>query len=170
MAQSQGPTLLERGNVISPILTIDSDRMFLESDFGRRVADEIDRRGTELAAENRRIEADLEAEEQALTEMRATTDAEAFRALADAFDEKVQATRTAQAAKGRAINALLDEEREVFLSAAAPVLEQLMRQADAAVILERRSVFVSANAIDITGEAISLLNETLGSGTDPDRP
>lgn len=158
---------LETGSIISPVLTIDSERVFLESAFGKRVAAEIEERGAGLAAENRQIEADLEAEELRLTELRATTPAEEFRALADAFDRKVQETRLAQAAKGRAINALLDQEREVFLTAAAPVLERLMRKADAAVILERRSVFVSANAIDITQMAIALLDETLGSGETP---
>lgn len=155
-----------RGTVISPVLTIDSERMFLESAFGRRVAAEIEALSAELASENRGIEADLEAEERELTEVRATMDPEEFRALADAFDQKVQQTRLAQAAKGRALNAQLDEEREVFLNAAAPVLEQLMREADAAVILERRSVFVSASAIEITDNAIALLNETLGDGGD----
>lgn len=158
---------LETGSIVSPVLTIDSERVFLESAFGKRVATEIEERGARLAAENRQIEADLEAEELRLTELRATTPAEEFRALADAFDQKVQETRLAQTAKGRAINALLDQEREVFLTAAAPVLERLMREADAAVILERRSVFVSANAIDITQMAISLLDETLGSGEAP---
>lgn len=158
---------LETGSIVSPVLTIDSERVFLESAFGKRVATEIEERGARLAAENRQIEADLEAEELRLTELRATTPAEEFRALADAFDRKVQETRLAQTAKGRAINALLDQEREVFLTAAAPVLERLMREADAAVILERRSVFVSANAIDITQMAISLLDETLGSGEAP---
>lgn len=158
---------LERGGVTSPVLTIDSDTVFLESDFGRRVAEEIERRGAELAAENRRIEADLEAEERRLTERRASTPAEEFRAMADAFDRKVQEIRAAQAAKSRALNQILDQEREAFLDVAAPVMERLMRQAGAAVILERRSVFVSANAIDITQQAISLLNETVGSGTGP---
>ncbi len=92
--------------------------------------------------------------------------AEEFRTLANAFDQKVQQTRQVQATKGRALNELLDVEREVFLTAAAPVLEQLMRDSDAAVILERRSVFVSASAIEITDDAIELLNETLGSGAD----
>ena len=40
------------------------------------------------------------------------------------------------------------------------------RLAVAAVILERRSVFVSASAIEITDDAIALLDETLGSGAD----
>ena len=101
-----------------------------------------------------------------LTDLRATMTPDEFRELANAFDQKVQQVRQAQSAKGRALNTLLDEEREIFLNAAAPVLERLMREADAAVILERRSVFVSANAIEITDDAIALLNDTLGSGGD----
>lgn len=165
-ASAQQTTPLQRGAIISPVLTIDSERLFLESDFGRRVAAAIETQGAALARENRQIEASLEAEERELTEQRATLDPEAFRALADAFDEKVQQTRQAQAAKGRALNSQLDAEREVFLQAAAPVLERLMRQSDAAVILERRSVFVSAAAIEITDDAIALLNETLGDGAE----
>lgn len=165
-AQTQSNTALERGSVISPVLTIDSERLFLESDFGRRVAAEAETLGAELSAENRKIEADLESEEQGLTERRPSLSPEEFRALADAFDTKVQETRAAQTAKGRAINEELERAREVFLAAAAPVLEKLMRDAGAAVILERRSVFVSASAVEITEDAIALLNETLGSGAE----
>jgi Skp family chaperone for outer membrane proteins len=167
VAEAQQVTRVPANRVQSPVLTIDSEAVFLQSEFGQRVVAEIEARGAELAAENRKIEAALEQEERDLTELRETTDPDEFRELADAFDQKVQETRAEQAAKGRAINALLDEEREVFLTAAAPVLERLMQRADAAVILERRSVFVSANAIDITEDAIALLNETLGSGTVP---
>ncbi len=152
------------GVIQSPILTIDSDRVFNESAFGLRVAAEIDAKSAELSAENRTIESDLEAEEEQLTIQRKAMTAEAFRELADAFDEKVQLTRRTQATKGRALNDLVDQEREVFLNAAGPVLEELMRDTGAAVILERRSVFVSANAIDITNEAIERLNASVGSG------
>ena len=173
-AIAQQTTMLDqslgRGSIVSPILTIDSERLFLESAFGQRVAKEVEAKGAELAAENRQIETDLEAEERKLTDIRATMAAEEFRALANAFDEKVQRTRAAQAAKGRALNALLEEEREVFLNAAAPVLEQLMREADAAVILERRSVFISDTGIEVTDDAIDLLNETLGSGPGSTQP
>ncbi|MGC1505693.1 MAG: OmpH family outer membrane protein [Sulfitobacter sp.] len=164
--QASSDAALNRGSIISPVLTIDSDRLFLDSDFGKRVVAEVEAKGTELANENRKIEADLEAEERRLTEVRATMTPEAFRTLANEFDEKVQQTRQVQATKGRALNALLDQEREVFESAAGPVLERLMRSAEAAVILDLRSVFVSASAIEITDDAISLLNETLGSGSE----
>lgn len=157
---------LDRGSIVSAVLTIDTDRLFRDSDFGKRVVAEVEAKGTALAAENRKIEADLEAEEKRLTTVRATMTPEAFRTLANEFDQKVQQTRQVQATKGRALNALLDQERAVFERAAAPVLERLMRSADAAVILDLRSVFVSASAIEITDDAISLLNETLGSGAE----
>lgn len=155
---------LPRGTVVSPILTIDSDRVFLESDFGQRVIQDIEAKSEQLTAENRRIELALEAEERDITEKRANLPADEFRTLANAFDEKVQQIRRDQAEKGEALNDTLDQEREVFLNAAAPVLGQLMRDAGAVVILERRSVIVSATAVDITDNAIALLNQTLGSG------
>lgn len=171
-AQQQGGAELaplQRGSVISPILTIDSDRVFNESAFGKRVAQEVEEKGAALVAENSRIQQDLETEERDLTAKRATMDPAEFRVLADAFDKKVQEIRQAQAQKGRALNELLDKERDVFLSAAAPVLERLMRDAGAAVILERRSVFVSAAAIEITDDAIDLLDDTLGAGETANR-
>lgn len=154
----------ERTVIRSPILTIDSERVFSESAFGLRVASDVEAQGAALSAENSEIQAELEAEERSLTERRAAMPAEEFRVLADAFDKKVQEIRATQAAKNRALNQLVDQEREIFLNAIAPVLEQLMRDAEAAVILDRRSVFVSANAIDITTEAITRINASLGSG------
>lgn len=151
-------------SVVSPILTIDSERLFLESAFGQRVAQQAEAKLSELGLENRQIEADLEAEEQALTDRRPTLTPAEFRTLADAFDTKVQQTRATQAAKARTINETLDADRDRFLNAAAPILERLMRQAGAAVILDRRAVFVSASAVEITEEAIEALDASLGTG------
>lgn len=149
---------------ISAILTIDSERLFLNSDFGKRVAREIEELGNDLAAENRKIEAELAQAEQDLTDRRAGMAPEAFRPLADAFDARVQETRQTQAAKSRKLNALLDQEREAFLNAAGPVLQELMEEVGATVVLERRTVFISSNSSDITSAAIARLNARLGDG------
>lgn len=154
-----------QGTIVSQVLTIDSERLFQDSAFGRRVAAQAEAKVTELAAENRTIEAELEAEEQALTQKRTTLSPAEFRSLADAFDRKVMETRSIQAGKARLIEETLDRERSVLLTAAAPVLEQIMRAAGAAVILERRSVFVSISAIEVTQEAIQALDNSLGDGT-----
>lgn len=155
--------------VQSPILTIDSERLYRGSAFGQRVLNDIEARTRALTEENRMLEAELEAEEQALTDQRPGMTPEEFRALADAFDARVQSIRREREAESRAIAALLEENRARFLQAAGPVLEDIMRDAGAAVVLEVRSVFISANAIDITDLAIARIDAVLGDGTeDPD--
>ena len=70
----------------SSILTSQPDRLYSESAYGRRVAQEIEAEGAVLTAENRRIEAVLRTEEQQLAERRLTIEPATFRTLADAFD------------------------------------------------------------------------------------
>ncbi|MFC4668476.1 OmpH family outer membrane protein [Seohaeicola nanhaiensis] len=146
------------------ILTISSDRFFSESAFGKRVAKEIEAAGTALAKENRRIEAELTAEEKDLTEKRRDMEPEAFRALADAFNEKVKVIRNTQDTKARALAQKSDSARAQFFEAARPVLVSLMQETGAGVILERSSVFLSANATDITEIAIERIDAIVGTG------
>ena len=153
--------------VQSPILTIDSERLYRDSAFGQRVLREIEARSRALTEENQKLEAELEAEEQALTEQRDSLTPEEFRALADAFDARVQTIRRERDARNQENIELLDENQERFLRAALPVLEAIMRDVGAAVVLEVRSVFVSANAIDITDRAIAEINAAVGDGAAP---
>ena len=150
----------------SSILTIESDRLFSQSSFGQRIEDEIEAEGRVLASEIRWIAADLSAEEEALTKRRAELSPQEFRVLADTFDKKVSEIRIAQDTKARSLNTLRDEARARFFDAARPVLASLLRERGAVVILERSSVFVSANAIDITEQAIARMNVVIGDGSD----
>lgn len=154
--------------VESPILTIDSDRLFGDSKYGQQTIRQIEALGAALAEENTRIQQELEEEEQRLTDLRPTISPEEFRELADAFDAKVQETRRRQDAKSRELNASLENRRVVFLNYALPVLEQLMRETGAAVVLEQRSVFISSNLIDITQVAIQRLDLVLDETDVPD--
>lgn len=148
----------------SEILTISSERLFAESAYGKRVAAEIESQSAVLAAENRRIEAELTAEEKELTAKRAGMDPASFRVLADAFDEKVQLIRNTQDTKARALAQKTDAARVQFFEAARPVLGAVMQEAGATVILERSSVFLSANATDITEIAIERIDAIIGTG------
>ena len=148
----------------SPILSLDQDRMFAVSDFGKRIEAELQADGSLLEAENRRIEAELEAEEKDLTARRPAMSAEAFRALADAFDTKVQRIRTEQTAKARALGERTEQAQRQCIEAARPVLEQMMVDAGAVVIIDPRSVVMSRAAIDVTDEAIRRINTNIGDG------
>lgn len=151
----------------SPVLTLDQDRLFQASAYGQRVAREIDAAATALTAENREIEAQLATEEKDLTTRRAAMTAAEFRPLADAFDAKVVAIRGAQEGKLVALNGRRDLERQAFYQAAAPVLGDLVRDAGAVAILDARAVFLSADRIDVTDEAIVRVDRLLGAGPLP---
>lgn len=148
------------------ILTISAERLFSESRFGRRVAAEIEAESAVLAAENERIIAGLSREEAELTEQRETMEPEAFRLLADAFDTRVQEHRANQKAKLEELSTRNEQARQQFFEVAQPILEQIMRETGAGVILERSSVFLSANATDITNIAVSRIDAAIGDGAD----
>ncbi|WP_368484137.1 OmpH family outer membrane protein [Phaeobacter sp. HF9A] len=154
----------------SPLLTLHSDRLFSESAYGKRIAREMEGRSAVLMAENRRIEAELRAEELDLAERRDSTEPEAFRALAKAFDQKVQETRRTQETKFQEIASAREEAQRAFRRTSIPILEQLMAETGAAAILEQSSILLSAESIDITDLAIARIDAVLGDGSELNEP
>ena len=152
------------GVPLSGVLTLRTEVFFNESAFGRRVTQEVDAEGAVSTAENRRIEGELRDEEQQLTERRQTMAPEDFRRLADAFDQKVQEIRRVQDAKLEEINKMREDARREFLTVSLPILQEIMREAGAGAILEKSSVFLSAEAADITELAIQRIDAVLGDG------
>jgi len=148
-------------DVAAPLLTLDQDRFFLESDFGKAAIERERVAGAALEQENKRIEADLVAEEQALTEERKTLPAEEFTAKAEAFDQKVERIRAEQDAKSRQLTDARDKDRKAFLQAAVPVLGELLGQKKATAILDKNLVILSLSSVDVTDEAIAMVNSAL---------
>lgn len=147
-----------------PLLTLDQNRLFVESAFGR-AALQRDRDATQaLDDENARIEAALIAEEQELTDRRATLPTEEFAALASAFDAKVERIRDEQDAKFRDLSRLRDEDRKAFLRAIGPVLGKLMNEKGAVAIIDKQTLILSLSAIDVTDVAIARVDAALGPG------
>lgn len=155
-AQSPLPSL--------PIVVLDREALFTRSQFGRRVRQDIETASRALAAENRQIEEELEREERALTDLRPTVEATEFRALADAFDRKVEGIREAQTAKERAIINQTERAQQMFLERVNPVLGGLAQDVGALVILDRRQVIAAADQVDITQLAIERIDAALGQG------
>ena len=149
----------------APILTLDRERMLLETRFGKAVEAQFQEDSQVLISENLRLEQALEAEERALTDQRAGLPAEEFRKLAEEFDAKTEAIRAAQDAKSRAITSRRDTERQRFLQAAVPVLADLMRESGAVAIFDKEMVILSLRGVDITDEAIARIDAVLGDGT-----
>lgn len=155
---AQDQTVIE---IQSPVLVIDQDRLFAETRLGSRAQEDFDSRAQALASENQSIEAELIALEQELTGLRPTMGADEFRVLADEFDERVERIRAEQDEKARLLNRSRDEARQKFFGDVAEIISEIVRDKGAVVVIDRRDVFLSADRIDITDEAIELVNDTL---------
>lgn len=160
------PTPGDADLVLAPVLTVDQDLLFQQSAWGRRLQEELTRQGQALQAENDRLVRQLSDEEAALTDKRATVDQAAFRKLAEAFDERATEIRRERAQAVTDLNARAEQERTEFYRAALPVMGQMMLERGAVAVLDRRTVFVSVDAIDITEALITRIDAELGDGSD----
>jgi Skp family chaperone for outer membrane proteins len=159
------PTIAQEAIVSAPILTLDEDRLFAESLFGKAVLARQEVEAQSLTSENRQIEAGLEQEEKTLTARRATLSKEEFLPLSDAFNAKVEGIRGAQEAKARALSRQFEDEKQRFFSEVRPVLAQIMTERGAVVIIDKRAVFVGFDNVDVTAAAIAALDASLGDGS-----
>jgi Skp family chaperone for outer membrane proteins len=149
---------------LAGVLILNQERLIAQTDYGRRIQRELETVSSELAAQNRGIEADLTEEELALAELRGTVPAEEFRALADAFDARVEAIRETQETKARDLTTQAEQARTRFFERAAPILLDIVRSRGAAVLMDSRAVLLSAESVDITQDAITAVNDRLGDG------
>ena len=142
----------------SVVVTIDQEELFLRSAYGQEILGRLDREASALSAENREIEARLEAEEKDLTAKRAEMDPAAFRAEAEAFDDKVVELRAAQDAKARELVRRRERAPQAFFQEVGPILATLAQERGALVILDSREVVLAAEQIDITAAAIARID------------
>jgi Skp family chaperone for outer membrane proteins len=149
----------------SPILTLDDERLFSGSAFGKAVIARQETAAQALTDENRRIEAGLEAEEKDLTSRRSAMTREAFLPLSAAFNEKVEGIRKAQDAKARDLTRAYEADRQNFLKVAQPILAQVMQEAGAMAIIDNRAVIAGFDNIDATDAAIAKLDAAYADGS-----
>jgi Skp family chaperone for outer membrane proteins len=149
----------------SPILTIDQDALYQRSLYGKalraRVAEDV----AKLEADSRRIDAELEAEERALTQKRSEMIAADFAPLAAAFDKKAQDLRAQNAAAVQALRLKEQDGRKEFFTVAAKVLGDFMVERGASAIIDKGAVIVALRGLDVTDEVVARIDEVLGDGT-----
>ena len=150
--------------VNAPILTLDQDMLYLSSDWGKRAQAQLEAEGDVIATENERLTKLLSSEETRLTGQRGTLPPAEFRKLAESFDLRATEVRRERAQAVQQLNAWAEADRSAFFRAALPVMGQIMQEHGAVAVLDRRTLFVSLDAIDVTQDLITLLNDELGDG------
>ncbi len=162
MAMAQEFPVFQPANV----LIVSQEELFSGSALGRDILQLEQEERDALIEEGRRIGAAFVVEEKELTDLRDTLPPDEFRALADAFDEKVVAARAAQEANDSTLIANIEARRRAFYSVIAPILAKVMQRYNATVIIDRRSALLFDRNLDITREAIDLLDQSYRDNPD----
>lgn len=150
--------------------TIDEERLFRDSAFGRRVEAEILAASRDLEVENDALLAELTARELELTEARPTMDPAEFRAEADLFDQYAQNIRRAQAEKRIRLGQYEDNEQRRFFRLVIPVLQEVLQSSGAQILIDGRAVIIGVAGMDMTDDAIKAVDAALGDGSPSPTP
>lgn len=159
--QTDFPTVFPR-----PLLILDQDRLFNNSKLGQAMLLAQAENRTVLLRESRQISEAFEVEELRLTELRSEVTAEEFRVLSEDFDLRVQAARQSQLAKDVELQQSIDGQRRRFLVIAAPFLSEILLKYRASAIVDQRSLLLFDRNMDITNEAITLLDRAFDENPD----
>lgn len=158
-AQALGPRAQQ-----SAVLTLDWEKLYDNSLWGKRVQSEIQAASSALRKENDRIASQLEAEERKLTEERLTMPSDAFQKAADAFDKRATDIRQAQKAKADAIQRQLNQEHQTFVQTVVPLLDEVLRARGAVVVLDSRAIIRGLAQADVTQELGARVDKEIGDG------
>ncbi|MEM9779328.1 MAG: OmpH family outer membrane protein [Pseudomonadota bacterium] len=147
-----------------PFLVLEQDRLLAESELGQAIRAENEAAADSLRREGQQLDRQFEEEERQLTEQRATLSPEEFRVLADAFDEKVVATRAAQEERAAALTREADARQRDFFRRVGPILLGILEETGASAVIEQRALLVTKQDLNITREVIKRLDAAYRAG------
>lgn len=145
-----------------PILVLNQEKLLRSSEVGKTLLARENAKKEAHRQEGLRLDAQLEAEELALTEKRDELIAEEFNKLAILFDEKVVAVRRDHQRKSEALAAELDAMRKEFFADIVPIVAKIMSERGASMVFEQRNVLFTGQDVDITADVIQRLDSEAG--------
>ena len=153
------------GSENSVVFTVDMNKLFRSSDFGKLIILANNKARQRLQNENEELEAKLLSEEKELSQQRKLLSLDEFRPKASEFDKKVSIIRTEQSTKEENLNNKARKEKAEFYKRVYPLLYELLLEKGGLVLVDQRNAILWDSSVDITDDAIKLINQVLGSIT-----
>ena len=147
----------------SGLFTVDMSKLFRSSDFGKSIILANNQARQNLQNENDELEAKLLSEENKLSDQRKILSLDEFRPKALEFDKKVSIIRTQQSTKEENLKIKARKEEAEFYKRIYPLLYELLLEKGGLVLLDQRNAILWDSSVDITDDAIKLINQVLGS-------
>ena len=148
----------------SGVFTVDMAKLLRFSEYGKSIiaANNIARQN--LQNENDNLEEKLLLEEKELSKLRETLSTDEFRPKALDFDKRVTIIREEQGRKEENLIKINRNEEAEFYKKVYPLLYELLLKRGGSVLFDQRNIILWNNSVDITDEAIKLINQVFGNG------
>ena len=148
----------------SVIFTVDTNKLLKSSNIGKDIIYRNNLARLKLQNENEALEAELLLEEKALSDLRKKLSVNDFHAKAIEFDKKVTIIRSEQSKKENILVNRMRQEEADFYKNIYPLLYELLSDRGGLVLMDQRNAVLWDSSVDITEDAIVIINKVLGIG------
>ena len=154
------------GNVYSEypntsIGVIDLNLILSEADAAKKAAKEIEQIAINIENEIAESDKEMIDNQNEILESQSIMAPDAFEVKRSEYEKKVQNYNIIRQEKLMSIDKLVSESRNDVLNALKPILEEIANNKGITILLEKNSVLLNADSMDITNEAIIMLNKKL---------
>ena len=140
---------------------IDINKILSESDAAVMASEQIEKIAKDIESEIEESDNEIIKEQNLLIESQSIMAPEAFEAKRIEYENKVQNYNNERQLKLIKIDELIARSRNDVLSAIRPILEDISNKKGITIILEKSSVMLNADKMDISDEVLKTLNKEL---------
>ena len=155
------PSLLMADYPNTSIGVIDINKILAEANAAVEAAEEIENIAAEIENEIKLSDEEIIKEQNLLIESQSIMAPEAFEAKRIEYENKIQTYNSERQSKLMKIDELIAISRNDILNAIKPILEEISNEKGITIILEKTSIMLNAEKMDITNEVLKKLNKSL---------
>ena len=155
------PSLLLADYPNTSIGVIDINKILAEANAAVEAAEEIEKIAVEIENEIKLSDEEIIKEQNLLIESQSIMAPEAFEAKRIEYENKIQTYNSERQSKLMKIDELIAISRNDILNAIKPILEEISNEKGITIILEKTSIMLNAEKMDITNEVLKKLNKSL---------
>ena len=145
------------------LAVIDLNYILSEAKAAKDAAKQIEEIAINIENEIKKSDEDIINEQNKLIESQAIMAPESFEKKREEYEKKVQNYNLKRQEKLMSIDLLVSESRNEVLNTLKPILEEISNEKGITVLLEKNSVLLNAESMDITKDALIILNKELPS-------
>ena len=155
------PSILLADYPNTSIGVIDLNKILSESKAALAASEQIEKIAIDIENEIKTSDEEIINEQNLLIESQAIMAPEAFETKKNEYESKVQNYNNERQAKLMKIDELIAISRNDVLNALKPILEEISNEKGITILLEKGSVMLNADKMDITDEVLKRLNKSL---------